>query len=197
MLVSFFRAGVYFANTGIEKRRFWKIVLKCPDSIERLCAVFQTTPPRSPSAHPEHRARDMVARMAGRPDGRTAGWPDGVMARRPDGQKAGWPDGQMASWAARRLDGPAAWRPAGGPGGWADGRPAGQVAGRPPFRAAERPGVSMLQFHTSSIPVPYQFHTSSKPSSKPPFISEFKLSRGMRVKVKQEEYFLANILQFF
>ena len=50
--------------------------------------------------------------------------------------------------------------------------PTGRVGQGAPTRRADQPGLTgqrleLGQFHTSSIPVPYQFQTSSKPSSKP------------------------------
>ena len=114
---------------------------------------------------------------------RSAGWPSGRWA-------PGRPARRLGNWTAKRQGGRAARRTVGQAAGWPVSRAAGRPGGR---TASQMTGWA----HASSMPVPYQFHTSSKPSSKLLFISEFKLSRGMRVKVKQEEYFVSNILQFF
>ena len=98
------------------------------------------------------------SRPAFQPPSRPGAWPPGHSAAQPPG----WPPGRPAFWPPGWSPGwspgwPPGWTP-GWPPGWPPGRPPGLAAARPPGRLAERP---------SSIPVPYQFHTSSIPVPNP------------------------------
>ena len=142
-------------------------------STAQICAALATQIARRGVAPPDARNSDRDAVTARKTSRGAAPWPSVA---------CGGHAGQAGCRAAGRPGGSAIGRPGGGgraagrPGGSATGRlgGGGRAVGRPGGWAARRLGDQAARRRasvcSSSIPVPNQFQTSSKPSSKLSFL---------------------------